>query len=92
MNEFVECDSCSSKCGSPTLCQGCVDNRKTFYAMEREIDALKADIARCTVTCGGCSKTVAVKITTKLKSGVRICTKCLEDAHIEEVISSITGD
>lgn len=35
MNEFIECDTCRAKPGSPPLCSGCLKNRATIYAYEK---------------------------------------------------------
>lgn len=29
--EFVECDTCRAKLGTPTLCRGCLINRDSFH-------------------------------------------------------------
>lgn len=29
--EFVECDTCRAKLGTPTLCRGCLANRDSFH-------------------------------------------------------------
>lgn len=33
MSDFVECDTCRAKPGSPTLCSGCLANRATISAL-----------------------------------------------------------
>jgi len=37
MSEFIECDTCRAKSGSPALCEGCYQNRKTIYGLQRKI-------------------------------------------------------
>lgn len=34
---FIECDSCRTKPGSPTLCRGCRHNRDVIEALRRQI-------------------------------------------------------
>ena len=41
MADFVECDICKAKPGTPRLCNGCVENRKTIADLETEVDNLK---------------------------------------------------
>lgn len=36
-SEFVECDTCRAKVGTPTLCYGCFENRKTICNYEDKI-------------------------------------------------------
>ncbi len=33
-HEFVECDSCRAKPGTPVLCNGCLRNRATIEALK----------------------------------------------------------
>lgn len=33
MAEFLECDACRKKLGSPLLCYSCRNNRETFFAL-----------------------------------------------------------
>lgn len=42
--EFMECDTCSSKSGSPELCQGCLHNRAVISRLYNE--AVKEERAR----------------------------------------------
>lgn len=35
--EFIECDTCKTKPGSPTLCMGCYSNRNLISQQAREI-------------------------------------------------------
>lgn len=32
--EFVECDTCRAKPGSPALCRECLERRELWYALE----------------------------------------------------------
>ena len=36
--EFQECDKCSKKPGSPTLCKGCSHNRYYIGTLESQIE------------------------------------------------------
>lgn len=36
--EFVECDTCRAKLGSPTLCGGCLKNRQIINAFREYIN------------------------------------------------------
>lgn len=36
--KFEECDACSKKPGSPTLCIGCIKNRETIYTANKIIN------------------------------------------------------
>jgi hypothetical protein len=38
--DFVECDSCRAKPGSPTLCNGCLNNRTAINLMNRRERAM----------------------------------------------------
>jgi len=38
---FEECDTCRKKPGSPTLCSGCLNNRKVITDQQAEIEKLK---------------------------------------------------
>jgi hypothetical protein len=42
--EFMECDTCRAKLGSPTLCQGCLSNRSTFYEFKRQVEQLQEQL------------------------------------------------
>ena len=33
--EFMECDTCRAKLGSPTLCEGCLRNRVNISSLKR---------------------------------------------------------
>ena len=33
--EFIECDTCKVKPGSPTLCAGCLNNRQAISALSK---------------------------------------------------------
>ncbi len=35
--QFIECDTCRAKAGSPELCYGCLKNRLTIQKMKREL-------------------------------------------------------
>lgn len=37
-DQWVECDSCASKPGSPALCAGCLANRDTFSRLKEMLD------------------------------------------------------
>ena len=39
--EFVECDNCRRKPGMPTLCQGCLINRRTISRLKAKIKIFK---------------------------------------------------
>lgn len=34
--KFIECDSCRAKPGTPTLCSGCLHNRRVINSLRRE--------------------------------------------------------
>jgi len=34
--QFVECDTCNAKPGSPQLCVGCLQNRKTIEILRKK--------------------------------------------------------
>ena len=36
--EFVECDVCRTKLGSPILCSGCLSNRATIEFLKNVLD------------------------------------------------------
>lgn len=36
--EFMECDSCRAKPGSPQLCTGCLNNREVIEKLKPEIN------------------------------------------------------
>ena len=38
--EFIECDTCRAKPGSPTLCNGCLKNRQIIYKAKEYINYL----------------------------------------------------
>lgn len=38
--EFVECDTCRVKPGSPLLCSGCLENRRTISALRAIVSDL----------------------------------------------------
>ena len=35
--DFMECDSCRAKPGSPILCRGCLHNRDVIYTLQKAI-------------------------------------------------------
>lgn len=39
MHDFIECDTCRSKPGSPVLCAGCLHNRTVIAALREQQDA-----------------------------------------------------
>lgn len=39
--KFVECDTCRAKPGTPTLCNGCINNRLTIMQAEEEYAKLQ---------------------------------------------------
>ena len=39
--EFVECDTCKAKPGSPYLCSGCLKNRQIIHALLEYVNKLK---------------------------------------------------
>jgi len=41
MNGFIECDTCREKSGSPTLCRGCFENRKTISDLKLKVSSLE---------------------------------------------------
>lgn len=46
MADFVECDACRAKPGSPQLCTGCLANRATITAMRAKLSKLAAWLDR----------------------------------------------
>lgn len=42
--EFMECDTCRAKSGSPILCFGCQHNRHLIAVMKEVYDLRKKDI------------------------------------------------
>jgi len=41
--EFMECDTCAAKPGTPALCAGCLTNRVTIETLNRQLpDHIKA--------------------------------------------------
>lgn len=38
--EFLECDTCREKSGSPTLCRGCLNNRITIEILSKKADVI----------------------------------------------------
>jgi len=42
INEFIECDACREKSGSPVLCDGCLKNRSTINCLEMIISSLRS--------------------------------------------------
>ena len=36
--DFTECDSCRKNAGSPILCTGCLENRKTIYELKDHVE------------------------------------------------------
>lgn len=51
MNEFVECKECKSKPGSPELCEGCYQNRRTIANQKRELERVKGILDLITLLC-----------------------------------------
>ena len=50
-SQFVECDTCRAKPGSPTLCAGCLNNRRVIESLSHLRRAQKAEAyPRC--ACG----------------------------------------
>jgi hypothetical protein len=43
IGDFVECDACAAKTGSPTLCNGCLHNRVAAAKLIQELDKLRVD-------------------------------------------------
>ena len=43
-NEFMECDTCRAKPGSPALCAGCLHNRQAMSDLGRRIVELEAQL------------------------------------------------
>lgn len=43
-NEFVECDTCRAKPGSPSLCAGCLHNRDTIHRLTGETNIISPTI------------------------------------------------
>lgn len=37
-NDFLECDTCRAKPGSPTLCKGCLHNRTLIEDMKKTMN------------------------------------------------------
>jgi hypothetical protein len=48
--EFVECDTCRAKPGSPILCNGCLKNRQIIYKAGEYINHLLTKIKICQKT------------------------------------------
>jgi len=44
--EFLECDACDSKPGTPPLCRGCLHNRETISAAKQQMDALTEKVKK----------------------------------------------
>ena len=44
IDEFVECDSCAKKPGSPTLCGGCLHNRNVAAQLMKEAKRDQTDL------------------------------------------------
>ena len=42
MKGFIECDTCKAKPGHPILCDGCLENRVTIEAMQKELDQFRS--------------------------------------------------
>ena len=40
-DEFMECEECSAKAGSPPLCPACSHNRRAIVRMSLRLDAIK---------------------------------------------------
>ena len=49
---FMECDTCRRKPGSPTLCAGCLHNRKHIKALETENAQLRESLDECAAVIG----------------------------------------
>lgn len=47
MMEFIECDSCKAKPGTPTLCAGCLHNRAVIGKLLRTPVATAVDQVEC---------------------------------------------
>lgn len=45
-NEFMECDICRKKPGSPKLCDACVHNRDLIQGLKEELRARKLDMTK----------------------------------------------
>jgi hypothetical protein len=43
---FKECDTCSTKPGSPTLCAGCYYNRETFNIINKEVQNIRQRLTK----------------------------------------------
>ena len=39
MNDFVECDTCGAKSGTPKLCEGCLANRNLIEKLTNALSA-----------------------------------------------------
>lgn len=46
MTDFMECDACRAKPGSPLLCAACLHNRNLFHCMRQSIIAVEGYKAR----------------------------------------------
>lgn len=54
--QFIECDTCRAKPGSPTLCAGCLNNRRVIEELTGRMTPgrLPAEPPHCvTCACGG---------------------------------------
>jgi hypothetical protein len=48
--QFIECDTCKAKPGSPTLCAGCINNRRLIAHLQRESQCPSMDASETRVT------------------------------------------
>ncbi len=43
LREFMECDTCRAKAGSPYLCSGCLHNRHAFELLKMEVQKAREE-------------------------------------------------
>jgi len=43
MTDFVECDGCSKKLGSPILCSSCAANRRSIADLQKKLAEVEAE-------------------------------------------------
>lgn len=60
--DFMECDTCSTKPGAPTLCRGCLENRKAIESLKTRAsnaDFLQEEVVRYSRLAREQEKTIA---------------------------------
>lgn len=64
VSEFIECDTCVSKPGSPTLCSGCRSNRASISYLRNCLEDLEKVITGLRTT----NKNLGIRITDLTKN------------------------